>query len=62
MYIADGLFNTPISFCLMFTMHPTKQQFAQGKLVKERKGKVEDTVFISGQITFRILFFVPATN
>ena len=46
----------------MFTMHPTKQQFAQGKLVKERKGKVEDTVLISGQITFRIPFFVPATN
>ena len=59
MYIADGLFNTPISFSFMLTLHPTMQQFAQGKLVWKEWVRSKPLL---GKITFRILFFVPATN
>ena len=62
MYVADGLFNTP-NILLSHAQTTSKKITVCTKQVSvERKGKFQAIVFISGQITFRVLFSVPATK
>ena len=62
-YLAEGIFDIPISFCLVLILYPTKQQFSQGKLLWEESLRSKSLcLLLSWQITLAILFFVPATN
>ena len=48
-FLADGIINIPISFCLMLRLHPTKQHFSQGKLVWEERLRSKLLCLLAGK-------------